>query len=195
MGRLTRIDRTTFDSSTGEVKSSSFKIKQDRRWCTDDESRGGMPSWKFGETLTFNKGLSLEDYINNDSDYVKMVRLIMKIGNYDNVIYYKPDDGKYRIADFDDIKSIIKLTSNRRTREFIDRMKKLNILVEYKTESSGVTAKTFYIISPVWVTKGKYVSVTLYYLFRDQISFYYTKEENEKYEELIDSAPINGTPV
>jgi hypothetical protein len=100
-------------------------------------------------------------------DFLRVHLLAENIYKDTNTIMVRVNTRNVRAADIEDIATIIDL-SIKKTREFINRMKKLHILAE-RIDTVGELVSSKFVFNPLYFSSRKYISSELYFLFRESL--------------------------
>ena len=125
--------------------------------------------------------VKLKDVVKNNSDRLRIYDLATEIYKDTNIIAYQYKSRQKRIADIDDISNMIGL-SIKKTREFLNRMKKLHIIAE-RIDNVGDTTTIKYIINPLFFSSNKWLSADLYLLFEESLQFHVPEWTRLKFNE------------
>lgn len=126
--------------------------------------------------------IKLSNVILNRFDYMRVHLLAELMYKDTNAIAIRISDRKIRMADIEDISNIIKLTI-KKTREFINRMKKLHVIAE-RVDNVGETTMTKYLLNPLFFSTSKYLNPDLYFLFQESLDKHIPKWAITRFHEI-----------
>ncbi|MES0334747.1 MAG: hypothetical protein SFH39_00095 [Candidatus Magnetobacterium sp. LHC-1] len=164
------------DEKTGEVKKET-KAK----FNIFDDDKGYLFKANAYQKRMYND-ITLSTVISDRLDYARVHLLAERIYKDTNTIAVRVNTRKIRMADIEDIAKIIEL-SIKKSREFINRMKKLHVIAE-RIDIVGSTAQTKYVLNPLYFNCKKYISPDLYFLFQRSLDKHLPKWVIWRFHEL-----------
>lgn len=126
--------------------------------------------------------VKLSEQVKDRSDFLRCHLLAEHIYKDTNMIAVRVNSREIRPADIEDISNIITL-SIKKTKEFLNRMRKLHIIAEREDKIGDLISIKYY-FNPLFFCSGKYLSPDLYFLFRDSLDCYLPKWAINKFNEL-----------
>lgn len=167
---------TDIDEETGEV------IKQsESTFVIFDNEKGYLFRSKNHYRKSFSD-IKLSSFIRDRSDFLRVHLLAEHIYKDTNTIAIRINNKKVRIADTEDISLIIDL-SIKKTKEFLNRMKKIHVIAE-RIDAVGNIVSVKYVLNPLFFNSNKYLSADLYFLFQESLDKYLPLRITEKFHEF-----------
>lgn len=169
------------DEGTGEVISESTKSIKSAKSYIYDKDKGIMVKQRsYYRKIYADTGL--EQIVRDDSDLLKLYKLIGKIYKNTNIIYYQASESIYLPAGFKEISEQILGLSLRKTKEFMKRMISLGIIGSLLV-TIGECKYNAFAFNPVYVSSNKYVNKELYFLFKPYLDKYIPQWAKDRLEE------------
>lgn len=164
------------DTETGQV----YKDKT-IRFTNFNPDKGYLFRSKNIATKTF-ADLKLSEQVKSDFDFLRCHKLAEYIYKDTNMIATRIKSKDIRAADIEDIRCIIKL-SVKKTKEFLNRMRKLHIIAEREDKVGDMISVKYY-FNPLFFCSSKYLSPDLYFLFQESLDCYIPGWARQKFHEL-----------
>jgi hypothetical protein len=155
--------KTYYDESTGEIYSTRIRH-------IDVFNEEGYLFWANKYFRKQFADVNLSDYIGTGEDFRRVHILAEKIYKDTNIISIRISDRKVRPADLEDISLILGL-SVRRTREFLNRMIKKQVIAR-RVDLVGSVETEKYVLNPIFFFSAKRLTPDLYFLFQESLDRY-----------------------
>lgn len=152
------------DEHTGEVLSEKQK-----KYHIFDEDKGYLFKANAYQKRMYSD-IKLSDYIKDRMDLLRTYILSENIYKDTNTLMVRVNTRLVRIATIEDIAKMITL-SPKKTKEFLNRMKKLHIIAE-RIDKIGELIQVKYLLNPLFFNSKKYISADLYFLFQSSLDCY-----------------------
>lgn len=173
---MTLIKETRYtDEQTGET---SLLYKQ--KFEIFDE-RGYLLWAKKYSHKQFND-IKLSDEIGKGDDFRRIHVLAEELYKDTNTIMVRENSRTVRVADIEDISTMISLNI-RRTKEFINRMIAKHIMAR-RVDTVGCIVSEKFLLNPLFFFCGKRLSADLYFLFQESLDCYLPKWVTRKFHEI-----------
>lgn len=124
----------------------------------------------------------LSEYVTDRQEFARCHYLAEYIYKDTNMIAIRVNSKEIRPADVEDISKIIGL-SIKKTKEFLNKMRKLHVIAE-REDKIGNLVSTKYYFNPLFFSSSKYLSADLYFLFQDMLDLYIPGWARQKFHEL-----------
>lgn len=175
---------TKFDENTGVIYSEQVKNTKNLLW-KDDKGAILKPRNYHNK---FYQDAKLSEIIENKSDLLRVYMLTEYIYKNTNMIYVKTKSNSFRPADLEDLSKILNLCE-RRTKEFLRKIRNMGILAELTIEIKNLKYSVF-VFNPIYINSCKYISNELYLLFKPYLDEYFPDWIKDKYIELNENKNI-----
>lgn len=170
----------TVDRETGEIIKEQEKDYYSRVW---KDGKGAMIKIRNNHNK-FYHDIKLSNVIKDRQDFMRVHLLAENIYKDTNIIYIR--EGKnFRIADLEDISSVLELRI-RSTKEFLDRMRIIGVIAELTLRIKD-TVQISYVFNPMFINSSKFISNELYLLFKNHIDTSLPQWLKDKYKEMNNS--------
>lgn len=162
------------DTTTGEYREFKKKVE-------NFNEKGYLFKVKDKQRRSFTN-IRLSDHIGKNDDFRKVHVLAEHILNDTNAIMVRVDLKTIRIADIEDISSILEVNI-KKTKEFLSRMKKVHVIAE-RIDLIGDVSMTRYVFNPLFFFPTKYLSTDLYFLFQETLNKHLKPWVIKKFHEI-----------
>lgn len=168
-------NRSYTDDQTGEY----FPAKP--RLIDPFPEKGYLFKAKSHGRKTF-EDIKLSDIVGTGEDFRRVHLLAEYLYKDTNMLMIRESKRKVRIADEEDISSIISLNV-RRTKEFIKRMTDKHVMAK-RVDTVGDTVMVKYLYNPLFFNTSKYLPVDIYFTFQESLDKYLPQWAIRKFHEI-----------
>jgi len=167
--------KTVVDESTGEVVYNSEKkyspfTDKGFTWRTKNYS------------VKQYQDVRLSEFVTDEREFARIHKVAEYLYKDTNTVMIRESQRKVRYATIEDISKIIGLCE-RRTLQFINKMKRMEIIAECKTQL-GETEIIKFVINPLFFNCSKYLSADLYFTFQNTLNHYLPSWVITKFHEV-----------